>query len=743
MKRINRLLLFIFMLISTFSIMYGQVPEGFSYQAVARSASGAILASADLTVRLTIHKTLADGEVIWAEEHQLTSTESGLVNLVIGDPSALRTGGTIAQFSAIHWENGPHFLNIQVDDGSGFSDLGTSPIWSVPYAMSSKSLVQPVNGLKIQNLGNIPEGEALFEVRNSSGTPVFAVYEDGVWVFVDTSASKGPKGGFAVGGYSQTKGIVEEYMRVTPDSVRIYIDPLATKGSKGGFAVGGYNSSKALPGYEYLRVTPDSVRVYIDDRTELKGPKGGFAVGGYSTNKAYNEYFNISGQTNASRITSENRVMWYPKKNAFLTGKVLIESPDSIGENSIATGYESKALGLYSQSFGYRSIARGDYSTAMGRNALAHSDNSFAFGYNARAVNSGSFAFGTYAMASGINSFAFGSVGIDTIGVTNTSDLTRATGANSFAFGMGSYASGLGSFAIGIRDTASGAFSVSLGMESSSTGKYSYAVGYASKATDRGSVALGFEALASGPYSVSLGYGNRAEGYGSLALGNLTTAGSAGATSLGFATKADGYNSTALGYSTTALGDASLSSGISTSAEGNASFTAGVNTRATTYGSFVIGQNNETVVGKPDLWDYSDPLFVAGNGPDQDLPHNALVLYKDGNMWISGTLSEASDARLKQEIRPISDVLPLLQQIQPVSFEFIPGKGLPGGRQVGFLAQEVQSTFPELVKENSNDYLSVDYGRMTVYLLEAVKEQQKTIEQLQKELEELKAGMEK
>src|ERR1035437_6817157 len=97
--------------------------------------------------------------------------------------------------------------------------------------------------------------------------------------------------------------------------------------------------------------------------------------------------------TDASGIInpSQNRILWYPSKNAFLTGRVLIEKPDSVGVNSFASGYESKAIGQYSQALGYQAIARGSYSTSIGYQSVANKDNSFAFGQWAQAKNQESY----------------------------------------------------------------------------------------------------------------------------------------------------------------------------------------------------------------------------------------------------------------------------------------------------------------------------------------------------------------
>ena len=197
-------------------------------------------------------------------------------------------------FTTIDWSADTYFIKIEMDmiGGTTYEDYGTSQLLSVPYALSANS-VSDLKNLNILGPADQPADSALFEVKNKDGQTVFAVYNNGVRVYVDDSGTKGLKGGFAVGGFGSSKG-EGDYMMISPDSVRFYIDTATTKGLKGGFAVGGFNSSKGDPTTEYLRITDDSVRIYLNN-SESKGLKGGFAVGGYNSSKGIeNEYFRVT-----------------------------------------------------------------------------------------------------------------------------------------------------------------------------------------------------------------------------------------------------------------------------------------------------------------------------------------------------------------------------------------------------------------------------------------------------------------
>lgn len=86
----------------------------------------------------------------------------------------------------------------------------------------------------------------------------------------------------------------------------------------------------------------------------------------------------------------------------------------------------------------------------------------------------------------------------------------------------------------------------------------------------------------------------------------------------------------------------------------------------------------------------------------------------------------SSDARLKTNVRQLTNVLEKLEQIRGVSFEWNElyeslGRST-GHREIGVIAQEVEAVFPELVTTwGDENYRAVDYGRLTGILIEAVK----------------------
>ena len=105
------------------------------------------------------------------------------------------------------------------------------------------------------------------------------------------------------------------------------------------------------------------------------------------------------------------------------------------------------------------------------------------------------------------------------------------------------------------------------------------------------------------------------------------------------------------------------------------------------------------------------------------------------NATFGGTVTVNSDIRFKKNIETISDALQRVLQMRGVFYNRLETES----REVGVIAQEVQKVVPEAVIENEqNGVLSVAYGNLIGVLIEAIKEQQKQIEDLRFSIEELK-----
>ena len=98
-----------------------------------------------------------------------------------------------------------------------------------------------------------------------------------------------------------------------------------------------------------------------------------------------------------------------------------------------------------------------------------------------------------------------------------------------------------------------------------------------------------------------------------------------------------------------------------------------------------------------------------------------------------------SDSRLKENITDLPSQLDKIKAMRPVEFDFIESEG--GGHQLGFIAQEVEEIYPDLVGERTDGMKTLSgLGKWEARLVKAIQEQQEQIEALQSEINTLKGG---
>lgn len=116
-------------------VLFAQVPQGISYQAIALNPQGFPVGNTLIGVRLSILENSIAGNTIYTETHTTTTNDRGLYNLVIGQGTPLN-----GQFPLISWANNLKFLKVELDTagGSNYVLAGTTQLWSVPYALHAE-----------------------------------------------------------------------------------------------------------------------------------------------------------------------------------------------------------------------------------------------------------------------------------------------------------------------------------------------------------------------------------------------------------------------------------------------------------------------------------------------------------------------------------------------------------------------------------------------------------------------------
>lgn len=105
-------------------------------------------------------------------------------------------------------------------------------------------------------------------------------------------------------------------------------------------------------------------------------------------------------------------------------------------------------------------------------------------------------------------------------------------------------------------------------------------------------------------------------------------------------------------------------------------------------------------------------------------------LYVNGDAYAT-TGWFSSDARLKRDVTPIGGALEKVMKLQGVRYhwnsEAFPERKLRSEMEIGFIAQDLEKTVPEVVRTNDDGFKAVAYQNLTALLAEGIKEQQGTI----------------
>jgi len=157
-------------------------------------------------------------------------------------------------------------------------------------------------------------------------------------------------------------------------------------------------------------------------------------------------------------------------------------------------------------------------------------------------------------------------------------------------------------------------------------------------------------------------------------------------------------------------------------------------------GEQVIFKDGSTNVGHVDLdsdnftlksLESDKDFIVKGNDGGTEITALTLDMSGAGAATFNNNVTAFSDERLKSDIQTIEDGLAKVEQLRGVTY--IRNDHEDGGQQVGVIAQEVEKILPQVVLTADDDMQtkSVDYGRLTGVLIEAVKELSARVKELE------------
>ena len=135
MKKLLSLSIFLFVI----EILYSQVPQKMSYQAVIRDNTNALIVNHAVGMKISIIQDSPTGNPVYVESQTPNTNSNGLVSIEVGEQPG---------FDLIDWADGPYFIKTEIDPagGSNYIIIGTSQLLSVPFALHAKT-AETVTGL--------------------------------------------------------------------------------------------------------------------------------------------------------------------------------------------------------------------------------------------------------------------------------------------------------------------------------------------------------------------------------------------------------------------------------------------------------------------------------------------------------------------------------------------------------------------------------------------------------------------
>jgi len=114
---------------------YGQA-QGINFQGVARAANGTILASSNISLKLSIISKTIDATPEFVETKRVVTNAQGIFSIIVGDAS---NTAVLGSFKSINWAEPIKFLKVEMDPagGSSYINMGTTQLQYVPFSYYS------------------------------------------------------------------------------------------------------------------------------------------------------------------------------------------------------------------------------------------------------------------------------------------------------------------------------------------------------------------------------------------------------------------------------------------------------------------------------------------------------------------------------------------------------------------------------------------------------------------------------
>ena len=655
--------------------------NGINYKAIVKDDLGNVVANQTIDVQFMILKGTAQ-TTVYQETHTPLSDDNGIIVVNIGE------GTTTDDFATLDWGEDIHFLNVQIDIGSGFMDMGTTKFKAVPYALYAAN----VTGLEA-----IDEGNGLGWRLTGRDEAFYGTINIGAVDFSTSQQNTDTNG--ATGQYAFASGV----NTLASGNRSTAIGNFTTASSYAAIAMGSGASA----------IADGAVAIGLDNSAEAFGS----VAFGFNT-VSDNEYATVFGVYNDNTISSSYLFQVGNGTSSVRSNAFNIDEDGTITAPSFDMSEIIDNKALITKEYADANYSGGSGESPTGLEAI---DEGNGIGWRLIGVDPNNYGnIGQYA-----TNLSYSPI---------TSDVFGATGAYAFATGLGTIASGIASTAMGTETIASENFSTAFGRVTTASGS--------------SSTAFGRETTASGSNSTAMGSYTNSSGVSSTAMGSYTNASESYTTAMGYGTIANAEYSTAIGrYNIGNVSGGGLEFqplfeiGYGSSTEPSNVLTVlkngyiGIDTHTpvtklqitggteaayiTESGYMVIGDTNTNNI----VFDNNE-ILARNNGAS-----STLYLQQDGgDVSVGGTVVHSSDRRLKKNIQDIKYGLKDILKLNPKQYNWI-NRGNKK-MSLGLIAQDVQRIIEEIILVGTDEQqtLSLSYTELIPVLIQAIKDQQAIID---------------
>ncbi|MCF6182597.1 tail fiber domain-containing protein [Lutibacter sp.] len=683
--------------------------QGINYKALIKDSSGNVVANQSVTIQFIIYQGVALTNNVYQESHTVNTDANGIVIVNIGK-------GTVNSgvFANINWGADQHFLNVQVNTGTGLVDLGTTEFMAVPYAKHATTAATATN---ITGLEKITEG-ANTGWRLIGRDPT--LYGDIGNNATDLSFSNttSPILG-ATGNYSTAMG------------------NYTTASGSSSTAMGNHTTASGL------------ITTAMGDYTTASG-QFSIAMGNHTTASGnYSTAMGASTTASGERTTAMGDAATASGTNA-----------TAMGNNTTASGDISTAMGFQTKAESYISTVVGRYNLGGGSaTSWTTTDPLFEIGNGSSSSNlsnaltvlkngtitapSVTNALITTAGAKALITKEYAETNLIASGLEKITEGgntgRRLIGQNPANYGnIGNNAVDLSYSATNLTlYGATGNYSTAMGIKTRASGNISTSMGSNTLASGSVSTAMGLLSLASGDYSTAIGYFTTASSFASVAIGRYN---------IGASTDSANWVTTDPVFEIgNGLGNTTRSNALTVYKNGNTDVSgvirASGNIWPTTGAGVEIAYDSSLNKGYIQSYDRTTSAWrdlVVGAFDIYPVKDNYTNLGITTNRWtavyaVNGTI-QTSDRRMKKEINNIKYGLKTVMQLRPVTYKWKKGNQ---DINLGLIAQEVQKLIPEIVDvgTDKDQTLGLKYTALIPVVIKATQEQQKIIEKQQKAIE--------